>query len=79
MIKNWFYRKKTIKKLIVFSLIILGLLIFIEFFIILHPHFDVERIFGFHAIFGFLSCVALIIFAKLLGFLIKRKDDYYDV
>ena len=79
MKKNWFYRKKTIKKLIVFSLIILGLLIFIEFFIILHHHFDVERIFGFHAIFGFLSCVALIIFAKLLGFLIKRKDDYYDV
>ena len=79
MKKNWFYRKKTIKKLIVFSLIILGLLIFIEFFIILHPHFDVERIFEFHAIFGFLSCVALIIFAKLLGFLIKRKDDYYDV
>ena len=79
MKKNWFYRKKTIKKLIVFSLIILGLLIFIEFFITLHPHFDVERIFGFHAIFGFLFCVALIIFAKLLGFLIKRKDDYYDV
>ena len=40
---------------------------------------DIERLFGFYAIFGFLSCVGLIIFAKFLGFLIKRKDDYYDV
>ena len=79
MKQNWFYRKYVIKKLRVSSLVILGLIVLVEFFIQLHPHFDIERLFGFYAIFGFLSCVGLIIFAKLLGFLIKRKDDYYDV
>tara|TARA_Y100000590_G_scaffold428860_1_gene540656 strand:- start:457 stop:696 length:240 start_codon:yes stop_codon:yes gene_type:complete len=79
MKQNWFYRKYVIKKLRAGSLVILGLVVLIESFIQLHPHFDIERLFGFYAIFGFLSCVGLIIFAKLLGFLIKRKDDYYDV
>ena len=79
MKQNWFYRKYIIKKLRISSLVILGLVVLTESFIQLHPHFDIERLFGFYAIFGFLSCVALIIFAKLLGFLIKRKDDYYDV
>jgi len=79
MKKNWFYRKYVIKKLRISLLVILGLVVLTESFIQLHPHFDIERLFGFYAIFGFLSCVGLIIFAKLLGFLIKRKDDYYDV
>ena len=79
MKQNWFYRKSSIKKLYISALIILGVVLFVEYFIVLHPHFGIEKIFGFHAVFGFLSCVGLIIFAKLLGFLVKRKDDYYDM
>ena len=79
MKQNWFYRKSSIKKLYISALIILVVVFFVEYFIVLHPHFNIEKIFGFHAVFGFLSCVGLIIFAKLLGFLVKRKDDYYDM
>ncbi len=79
MKQNWFYKKNTIKKLRIISSALFVLILLTEFFVALHPHFDIEKIFGFYAIFGFLSCVGLIIFAKLLGFLIKRKDDYYDV
>ena len=79
MKQSWFYRKSSIKKLYISALIILGVILFIEYFIILHTHFSIEKIFGFHAVFGFLSCIGLIIFAKLLGFLVKRKDDYYDM
>lgn len=79
MKQNWFYRKSSIKKLYISTLIILGVVLFVEYFIVLHPHFSIEKIFGFHAVFGFLSCIVLIIFAKLLGFLVKRKDDYYDM
>ena len=79
MKQNWFYRKSSIKKLYISALIILVVVFFVEYFIVLHPHFSIEKIFGFHAVFGFLSCIVLIIFAKLLGFLVKRKDDYYDM
>ena len=33
--------------------------------------------FGFHAWYGFLTCAAMIVFAKCLGLLIKRPDTYY--
>jgi hypothetical protein len=43
----------------------------------LHPHFAIERLFGFNALYGFLACAALILIARGLGLLLKRKDDYY--
>lgn len=48
-----------------------------ELFIEPHPHFAIERLFAFNALYGFLSCVALILVAKALGVLLKRRDDYY--
>lgn len=79
MKQNWFYRKSSIKKLWVGTVVVLTLTVIAEFFVKLHPHFEIEALFGFHALYGFLACVAMILFAKVLGFLIKRKDDYYDV
>ena len=34
--------------------------------------------FGFFAWFGFLSSFGLILIGKVFGFLLKRKDNYYD-
>lgn len=44
----------------------------------LHPHFAIESVFAFYAIFGLASCVAMIVVAKLLGFVLKRPDTYYN-
>ena len=41
-------------------------------------HFDLESLFGFHAWFGFLACVAMIGVAKGLSLLLKRPDTYYE-
>lgn len=79
MKQNWFYRESSIKKLWIGAGIILFLTVLAELVVKLHPHFEVESYFGFHAVYGFIACVAMIVFAKLLGFLIKRKDDYYDM
>ena len=79
MKKNWFYRESSIKKLWIGTIIILALTVIAEIFVTLHPHFKIESVFAFHAIYGFLACVIMVVFAKLLGFLIKRKDDYYDM
>jgi hypothetical protein len=79
MKQNWFYRESSIKKLWIGAIVILALTVLAEVFVTLHPHFKVEGLFGFHALYGFLTCVAMVVFAKVLGYLIKRKDDYYDV
>ena len=41
-------------------------------------HFGVDGIFAFEAWYGFLSCLGLIVIAKLIGVLLKRRDTYYD-
>lgn len=79
MKQNWFYKKTSIKKLWIGAVVILALTVLAEIFIKLHPHFEIEALFGFHALYGFLTCVIMVVFAKVLGFLIKRKDDYYDM
>lgn len=56
----------------------LALSVLAEFAIDIHPHFGIDGWFGFHALFGFLACVAMVLFAKLLGLVLKRGDDYYE-
>jgi hypothetical protein len=57
---------------------VLALTVAAELVIQTHPHFAVERIFAFNALYGFLACAALILVAKGIGLFVKRKDDYYD-
>jgi hypothetical protein len=57
---------------------ILVLTVLAEFFIDPHPHFAIEDLFAFSAIYGFAACAALILVAKVLGLLLKRPDNYYD-
>ncbi len=44
-----------------------------------HLHFFWDEIPGFSAVFGFISCVLIIIFAKTVGkLLLQRDEDYYE-
>ena len=43
----------------------------------LHPHFAIDALFGFHAVYGFIACALMIVVAKGLGLLLKRSDRYY--
>lgn len=56
----------------------LALTVAVQLFIEAHPHFAVERLFAWNALYGFLACAALILAARALGVLLKRRDDYYD-
>jgi hypothetical protein len=56
----------------------LALTVAAQFFIESHPHFALEGLFAWNALYGFLACAALILLARALGVLLKRRDDYYD-
>lgn len=44
-----------------------------------HGEFAWSRILGFFAVFGFISCVAIVIISKYLGHhWLQRKENYYD-
>ncbi len=41
-------------------------------------HFFFEAWPGFYAWFGFIACVALVLAAKAMRWLLMRREDYYD-
>jgi len=74
---NWLSRPGTIRVLWIVFIAVLAVTVAAELFVHLHPRFRLERWFGFHAAWGFLSCVAMVLFANLLGVFLRRPDDYY--
>jgi len=75
---HWLDDPRNVKLLWRLFLVVLAVVVLVEPFVRMHPHFAVEGLFGFHAWFGLLTCVAMILVAKALGALLKRPDTYYD-
>ena len=76
---TWFDHPQNIKRLKTGFYIVLVLLVLPDFFMHKHTLFSsVEAWPGFYAVFGFVACVAIILISKLLGFALKKKEDYYD-
>jgi hypothetical protein len=75
---HWLARASTIRMLWGAFIAILVALVLLDFAIAHHPYFWPDGTFGFGAWFGFVSCVALVLFAKVLGAALKRPDSYYD-
>lgn len=75
---HWLVRRKTIRLLWWIFSTILALTLLAQFFVHIHEYFSVDGWPGFYAIFGFLTCVAMVLFAKVLGFVLKRPENFYD-
>jgi len=75
---NWLSRPGTIRVLWIVFIAVLALTVAAELVVHLHPRFRLERWFAFNAAWGFLSCVAMVLFANLLGVFLRRPDDYYS-
>lgn len=75
---HWLFRPDTIKKLWWLFIAILTVTVLCDLLVEHHPHFGIDGTFGFAAWFGFVSCVALVVFAKTLAAILKRQDTYYD-
>ncbi len=81
--KHWLYRNENLPKLWALLIIILILFLVPEFFMHHHPHFEdigihLDASWGFFGWYGFATCAAMVLGAKLLSLLLKRKDTYYD-
>lgn len=75
---HWLDNQGNVKTLWRCFLLILVLLVSIGAFVDLHPHFEIETWFGFYAAYGFITCLLMIVVAKVLGVFLKRQDAYYD-
>jgi hypothetical protein len=78
MSDHWLTRPRTIRRLWQAFIAVLALTVLAELAIEAHPHFAIEHLFGFNALYGFLACAALILVAKGIGLFVKRPERYYD-
>jgi hypothetical protein len=77
MDNHWLARDDTIRRLWIVFALVLAATVLADLFVEHHAYFGLDGTFGFGAWFGFVSCVALIVFARALGALLKRPDTYY--
>lgn len=75
---HWLVRPATIRRLWQIFAVILAVVALADLFLEHHPFFGIDGTFGFYAWYGFATCVAMVLFAKLIGLFLKRRDDYYD-
>lgn len=75
---HWLVRPSTIRMLWVASSVVLAVTVLLDLVVEHHPHFGIDGTFGFGAWYGFAACVAMVLFAKLVGMILKRPDTYYD-
>jgi len=57
---------------------ICALLVLAELVVERNVYHPWEGLFGFYAWFSFAGCVVLVLLAKLLGRLVRRREDYYE-
>ncbi len=75
--QHWLDDPVNVKRLWRGFLVVLALTVVGGFCVDLHPHFEIEKLPGFNALYGFITCLLMIVGAKALGLLLKRDDGYY--
>jgi hypothetical protein len=53
-------------------------LVFADGFYVKHGHFEIEHLFGFYGLFGFVVYVGLVLTAKWLRTFLMRDENFYD-
>ena len=77
--RHWLTRARTVRWLWIVFIIILAVTVLMQVMIDVQGYLGVDGWFGFNAVYGLGTFAIMVIFARLLGFLLKRRDDYYDV
>lgn len=73
----WLARPSTIRLLWWVFAVVLAVSVAVQLVFKVKGYFGVDGWLAFGAFFGFLSCVAMVLFAKVLGVVLKRDDGYY--
>ncbi len=74
---HWLARPESIRLLWRVFAAVLAVTVLAQAVIYIKGYFTVDGWFGFGAVFGFLSCLAMVLVAKGLGFVLKRSEGYY--
>lgn len=75
---HWLTRPRSIRWLWIAFGAILAVTVLLQVFVKVKGTFSLDGSFGFAAWFGFGACLLMVFAARVLGWLLKRPEDYYD-
>ncbi len=76
--KHWLLRPRTIRWLSWLAVALLAVVALLDFAVDPHGAFGIDGTVFFYSWYGFATCVAMVLLAKLAGIFLKRKDSFYD-
>ena len=76
--KYWLDDSRNVAKIFWGLCGLCGGLTLLDFFYHKHVYFSWEDWIGFYGLYGFVSCLGLVLVAKQLRKVLKRGEDYYD-
>ncbi len=76
--RYWLDDPKNVNKIVYTLYAVCALLVLLDLTYHKHGHYGFEEWIGFHGWYGFVSCVLLVLAAKVLRVILKREEDYYD-
>lgn len=71
-------RPRNVRRLLLVFYALCAALVLLDLVVHRHVAHPWERLFGFHAWYGFAACWILVVAAKQLRRVIMRPEDYYD-
>ena len=75
---HWLVRPATIRLLWQIFAGVLAFAVVAQIIFGVKGYFGVDGWLGFGAVFGFLACLVMVLFAKGLGVFLKRDQGYYE-
>ena len=75
---HWLVRPATIRKLWIGFIVVLAFVVAAQAVIYIKGYFKIDAWFGFGAVYGFVSCLLMVLVAKVLGAVLKRPQGYYQ-
>ena len=76
--RGWFDKRENLVLFLRIFYASLVVLLVLDLFVDKHPFFGFDGAPSFSAAYGFISCVLLVLFAKVLRMIVMKDESYYD-
>ena len=74
----FFEKNKRLRAVLIAFLVLCGALFIIDFFVKRYVYFEVEGLYNFYSIYGFIMFSVIIFGSRFLRFLLGRPENFYD-
>ena len=74
----FFEKKSRLRAVLIAFMTLCGILFIIDFFVKRYTYFEVEGLYNFYSIYGFIMFSIIIFGSRFLRFLLGRAENFYD-